>query len=78
MTIFSPFRHKQSTYLKYNITKLKDNYRRIAIDFDRNGQACETSVYFNGAVNYFKELPKVESIVDSTYTNIHELMKPKL
>lgn len=76
MTIFSPFRHKQSSYLKYNITKLKDNYRRLAIDFDRNGQSCETSLYFNGAVNYFKELPKPDQLGETEYTNIHEIMKP--
>ena len=76
LTIYSPFRNKKQNYLKYNIVKLKDNYRRLAIDFDRNGQSCETSLYFNGAVNYFKELPKADQMTEEIYNNIHEIMKP--
>lgn len=72
MTIYSPFRNKQRTYLDYDITKLKDNYRRIAIDFDREGSACETSVYFNGATNFFKEMPEAKSMTEAHYKLIEE------
>lgn len=70
LTIYSPFRNRKQTYLQYDITKLKDNYRRLAIEFDRNGQACETSLFFNGAVNYFSELPKAEEMTDEIYKQL--------
>lgn len=57
-TIYSPFRNKIKEYNGYDITLLKDNYRRLAIELDRNGSTCETNLFFNGAVNFFQELPK--------------------
>lgn len=62
ITLHSPFRAKQRNYLGYNIELLKDNFRQLSIALDREGGSCETSLYFNGAVNYFKELPKVTEI----------------
>lgn len=66
-TIYSPLKNKIKSYLGYDISKLRDSYRRVAIEFDRNGSSCETSLHFNGAVNYFAELPKPESINYSNY-----------
>ena len=66
-TIYSPLKNKIREYNGYDITRLKDNYRRFAIELDRNGSTCETNLYFNGAINYFKELPKAESMTDALY-----------
>lgn len=61
-TIYSPMRNKIREYNGYDITILRDNYRRLAIEFDRNGSSCETNLFFDGAVNYFKELPKPDKM----------------
>jgi len=72
LTLYSPFRHKIRRYLNYDITRLKDSYRRLAVEFDRNGEPCETSLYFDGAVNYFKELPPAEQMTDEVYQKIEK------
>lgn len=76
MGLYSPFRNSEPTFYKYDIMRLKDHYRNFYIEFDRNGNSCETSLYFHGAVNYFKELPKADEMTNDIYTNIHERMKP--
>ena len=76
MGLYSPYRNSEPSYYKYDIIKLKDHYRNFYIEFDRNGNSCETSLYFHGAVNYFKELPKAETMTTNMYSNIHDLMKP--
>lgn len=77
MGIYSPYRVGERSYLNYDITKLKDHYRNFYIDFDRNGNSCETSLYFHGAVNYFRELPSASKLTPEMYNNIHNLAKPK-
>lgn len=73
--LFSPARHEIPSYKKYDITKLRDNYRFLQIIKNRHGIAnVSTHLYFNGAVNYFKELSK--DMTTETYNNIHNLMKP--
>jgi len=58
LTLFSPFRNKLREYEGYNITKLQDHYRELTIELDRNGFSCSTSLYFDGAVNVFRQLPE--------------------
>jgi hypothetical protein len=73
ITIYSPLRNKIQRYPGsdgYDITKLKDNYRRVAVELDRYGTTCETSLYFNGAVNYFKELPPPAQMTNEIYDRI--------
>ena len=56
--IFSPFRHEIHDYMNYSIDKMRDNIRFMEIMISRdggNGNTCP--LYFDGAVNYFKELP---------------------
>ena len=77
--LFSPFRYHIPEYEGYDIKFFKDNIRFLEILGGREGGAGTICpLYFNGAVNYFKELPKAKDMTDDTYTNIHELMKPKL
>lgn len=56
--IFSPFKHELREYFGYNIGILRDNVRFIEILVNRGGSPGGLlALYFNGAVNYFKELP---------------------
>lgn len=61
--LFSPHRMEQTTWPmttkdSYDITRLKDNYRELSLIMNRHGSTPKTHLYFNGAVNYFEELPK--------------------
>lgn len=56
--LFSPFRHEIPEYLGYNITKFKDSIRFLEVLASREGGGGTICpLYFDGAVNYFKELP---------------------
>lgn len=69
--VFAPDRYKIETYRKYDITKLRDNYRAMKILKDRHYGLANSylSLYMNGATNIFKELPKPELIDYSNYIN---------
>ena len=57
--LFSPAIHEIEKYRNYDITKLNDNYRNLSIIRQRNGiSGVNVGLYFNGACNYFKELPR--------------------
>lgn len=59
--LFSPFRHEIPEYYGYDITKLKDNIRFLEILGGREGGGGTICpLYFDGAVNYFSELPLPE------------------
>jgi len=61
--LFSPFRHEIPEYYGYDITKFKDNIRFLEIMGSRDGGAGTICpLYFDGATNYFKELPKSEDL----------------
>jgi len=56
--LFSPFRHEMPDYYGYDVTFFKDNIRFLEILGGRSGGAGTICpLYFDGAVNYFKELP---------------------
>jgi len=57
--LFSPFRHEIKEYYGYDVTFFKDNIRFLEILGGREGGGGTTCpLYFDGAVNYFTELPK--------------------
>ena len=57
--LFSPFRHEIEDYHGYNVRTFRDNIRFLEILGGREGGAGTTCpLYFDGAVNYFKELPR--------------------
>jgi hypothetical protein len=57
--LFSPFKHEIKEYFGYDITFFKDNIRFMEILGSREGGGGTTCpLYFDGAVNYFKELPQ--------------------
>lgn len=56
--LFSPFRHEIPDYLGYDVRKFRDNIRFLEIVGGREGGGGITCpLYFDGAVNYFRELP---------------------
>lgn len=56
--LFSPFRHEIPDYMGYDVRLFKDNIRFLEILGGREGGAGTICpLYFDGAVNYFKELP---------------------
>lgn len=56
--LFSPFRHKIPTYEGYSVQRFKDHIRFLEILGGREGGAGIVSpLYFDGAVNFFQELP---------------------
>ena len=58
MGLFSPFRHEIPEYMGYDVKFFKDNIRFLEILGGREGGAGTVCpLYFDGAVNYFKELP---------------------
>lgn len=60
--LFSPFRHRIKTYPEkdgYDILFFKDNIRFLEVLASREGGGSSICpLYFDGAVNFFKELPK--------------------
>ena len=57
--LFSPFRHEIRDYHGYDITYFKDNIRFLEILGGREGGGGTICpLFFDGAVNYFKELPR--------------------
>lgn len=57
--ITNPFSFELPEYLGYNIKILKGNFRCLEIVLNRSGESnAICPLYFNGAINYYKELPK--------------------
>lgn len=62
--LFGPARFELSSYRGYDITKWKDNYRALTILKNRTGKSgVRTHLYFNGACNYWEELPLSEEFI---------------
>lgn len=61
--LFSPFRHHIPEYDGFNIKFFKDNIRFLEILGGREGGAGTICpLYFNGACNFFSELPKSDDV----------------
>lgn len=73
--LFAPARYNISAYppgreegQAYNLALLKDNYRELSIILNRRGSSAKNvHLYFNGACNYFEELPSPDQIEYSHY-----------
>jgi hypothetical protein len=69
--LFAPHRYKIENYEGYNIDKLGDSYRELCVMLNRSGSGfINLDLYFNGASNYFKELPSPEKMEEKTYKAI--------
>lgn len=58
--LFAPIRYKIPSYEGYDIKQLRDNHRELSVILNRRGPAVTTQLFFNGASNYFDELPPYE------------------
>lgn len=57
--LYSPFENKVKEYEGYDITFYRDNIRFVNVLTSRHGGAgVKVPLYFNGATNFFSELPK--------------------
>lgn len=65
--VFSPYKERLNSYMKYDISKLEDNFRAIQIIKSRYGQSdLIIPCNFFGDVNYWHDLPKADEITDYT------------
>lgn len=69
--LFAPHRYKIENYEGYDIDKLGDSYRELCVMLNRSGSGfINLDLYFNGASNFFKELPPAEKMEEKTYRAI--------
>jgi|TARA_R110000850_G_scaffold34024_2_gene92255 hypothetical protein len=67
--LFGPARHNIHSFNGYNISKLQDNFRSLEVLKNRIGSGfVEDSLYFDGAVNEFRELP--DEMTENNYQYI--------
>ena len=72
--LFSPFRHEIPDYMGYDVRFFKDNIRFLEILGGRDGGGGTTCpLYFDGAVNYFKELPLPNE--SSKMSQVHQIIQ---
>lgn len=72
--LFSPARHEIPSYGGYDIRYFKDNIRFLEIMGGREGGGGKIApLYFDGAVNFFKELPKPDD--EDQMKNVYNLIK---
>lgn len=61
--LFAPDRYKIAQHDGYDISFFRDRYRSMSILKDRDGTANKKiPLFFNGAVDFFKELPKKDDL----------------
>jgi len=71
--LFTPMRHELSEFGGYNINHFKDNIRFMDIVGAREGGGgTVVPLFFDGAVNFFKELPSVKDEVGMQ--NVYNLL----
>lgn len=69
--IFQPQKHEIKTYRGYNIIDMGDHYRNFSVFKNRFGISnVNVGMYFDGAINLFKELPRKDDINSSHYEMI--------
>lgn len=74
--ITNPYSYELPEYLGYNIKILKSNFRCMEIVLNRSGQSngiCP--LYFDGAINYFRELPRPDNTeeLNKVYSYINNI-----
>lgn len=69
--LFAPDRYAMTAHCGFDISMLRDNYRSYSFLKSRDGEAnLKIGLFFNGACNYFEELPATISpaMADTVYT----------
>lgn len=64
--LFTPYRYtKNPIYEGYDLSILKDNYRELSIILNRDGRSNSVvDLYFDGASNFFQELPNPNNTIE--------------
>ena len=78
--IFSPMKHDLHEYMGYSIDKLRDNARFMEIIISREGGGGSTCpLYFDGAVDFFRELPLPtdKANIDKVYAMLENIRQPR-
>jgi hypothetical protein len=78
--LFSPFIHEIKAFLGYDIMFFRDNIRFLEIVGGRQGGGGTIApLYFDGAVNYFKELPSPEDDkhLNQVYEYVEQVVRKK-
>ena len=78
MWLFAPDRYEVDEYAGYNIEVLRDTFRTVGIAKNRKGMAnVEIPLYFDGASNFFRELPSPKEMNPDTYRKcVERRIKP--
>lgn len=78
--IFSPFKYELKEYFGYDISKLRDNCRFLEVLINRGGSPGGIiALYFDGAVNYFSELPRADDPkIQSVYKSLQGIRVKKV
>lgn len=73
--IFSPFKYELKEYFGYDISKLRDNCRFLEVLINRGGSPGGIiALYFDGAANYFSELPRADSPkIQNVYKSLQDM-----
>ena len=78
--IFSPFKYELKEYFGYDISKLRDNCRFLEVLINRGGSPGGIiALYFDGATNYFSELPRADDPkIQSVYKSLQDIRVKKV
>lgn len=74
----NPYAMEVKNFLGYDITKLRDHQRFFEVMLSRYGTSNSiTALYFDGAVSYFKELPRPDDldVLGRIYAYINSLKR---
>lgn len=73
--LFAPDRYGIEEYDGYDIVRIQDHFRMLMILKSRDGESnVRIPLYFDGAVNYFRELPKSnDPQMSQVYKKVDEL-----
>lgn len=75
----NPYAARLNTFLGYDITRLRDSQRFLEVMLSRDGtQNAMKALYFDGAVSYFRELPRPDAqnyndYMERVYSTIESL-----
>ena len=74
--LFAPARYELTKYMGYDVSKFKDNFRSLIILKNRIGTPnVKLALYYDGAINQFKELPYPEDT--NTLNKVYDLIDYK-
>lgn len=72
--LFGPNRYGIGEHLGFDIYKLKDHYRSYHLLKDRDGESNKKlSLFFNGAIDLFREMPLITSVDEIRRMEAHVL-----